>query len=471
MPFRITIPLVLVVAFAAVGGVGTFLLPQWMPAGGSGGNPDVIKVVSSMPRSGSARGQTDTIRNGLLLAFHEVGNEIELTDPATGEKKKYKLTYEDLDDATASAGDWTIEQEIANANYARRDPDVMAYVGTYNSGAAKVSMPITNRAGLLMISPANTAESLTKPGTGERHEPDCYRPTRNPDGTPRLNYVRVVPTDDLQSLLGVYFIARPTLKDANGKVTQVGLAAKKIYILDDNQLYGKGLADAVKKHCQDPKLGFNIEVLGQTSIDAKAQTYETLMTKIKGLNPDAIYFGGTTQSNAGQLLKDMRNAGLKGVPVVGPDGCFETAIIKAAGADTFEDVPFYATFGGLPTEGLIAAGGKSKQYVDSYAAKYGAAPTEAYAVYGYECGVVLLEALKKAGKKDREAIRQAVFAVAQYHGATGTFSFDPATGDTSNKFMSVNQAKKVTDTDPKTGEKKTETRFTFTDRLEMPPPR
>lgn len=464
MPFRITIPLVLVVVFAAAGAVGTFALPQLLPAGGGGGTPDVIKVVSSMPRSGSARDQTSTIRNGLLLAFHEVGNKIELTDPDTGEKKTYRLTYEDLDDATASAGDWTIEQEIANANYARRDPDVMAYVGTYNSGAAKVSMPITNRASLLMISPANTAEALTKPGTGERHEPDCYRPTG------KLNYVRVVPTDDLQSLLGVYFIARPTVKDTNGKVTQVGLAARRIYILDDNQLYGKGLADAVKKHCQDPKMGFNIEVLGHTSIDPKAQTYETLMTKIKGLNPDAIYFGGTTQSNAGQMLKDMKNAGLK-APVVGPDGCFESALIKAAGADTFEDVPFYATFGGLPTEGLIAAGGKSKQYVESYAEKYGAAPTEAYAVYGYECGVVLLEAFKKAGKKDREAVRKAVFEVTKYTGATGTFSFDPATGDTSNKFMSVNRAMKVTDTDPKTGDKKTETRFTFTDRLELPPAR
>jgi branched-chain amino acid transport system substrate-binding protein len=469
MPFRITLPLVLVAAFAAAGVVGTFALPQLLPAGNVGGNPDVIKVVSSMPRSGSARGQTDTIRNGLLLAFHEVGNKIELTDPATGEKKTYKLAYEDLDDATASAGDWTIEQEIANANYARRDPDVMAYIGTYNSGAAKVSMPITNRANLLMISPANTAESLTKPGTGERHEPECYRPTG------KLNYVRVVPTDDLQSLLTVYFIAR------SPSASPAGLGAKRIYILDDNQLYGKGLADAVEKNCKDPKLGFNIEVLGRTSIDPKAPTYETLMTKIKGQRPDVIYFGGTTQSNAGQLIQDMKNAGL-GVPMVGPDGTCENAIIKAAGADTFVEVPFYATFPGLTPDGLIQEGGRGKKYVEGYADLYAdwevrdgvrvkvpKPPSEAYAVYGYEVGVVLLDVFKRAGRKDREAIRQAAFDVEAYHGATGRFRFDPTTGDTTNQFMTVNRVQKTTEIDPETKKEKVVTKFVLAARLELPP--
>lgn len=451
MPFRFTLPAVLLAAFVAVGVAGLVFSANREAVG----KTDVIKIVSSMPRSGSARGQTDTIRNGLMLAFHEVGNQIELTDPNTKEKKTYRIEYLDLDDATASAGDWTIEQEIANANQARNDPDVMAYVGTYNSGAAKVSMPILNRAGVLMVSPANTAESLTKPKTGERHEPECYRPTGE------LNYVRVVPTDDLQSLLGVLFIGRPMSAEVPG------LGAKKVYILDDNQLYGKGLADAVEKHFKEKRLGFDVQVLGHESIDAKAQTYETLVTKIKSLGPDAIYFGGTTQSNAGQLLKDMKRAGLK-CPVVGPDGTFETAIINAAGADTFEDVPFYATFGGLPTEGLILAGGRSKQYVDSYAAKYGTPPTEAYAVYGYECGVVLLEVFRKAGKKDRDAIRKAVFEVEKYVGATGTFSFEPNTGDTTNKFMSVNKVQKVTETDPATGEKKTTTKFAFTAKLELP---
>ncbi len=454
MPFRVTLPLVLAVLFAAVGLSGWFIPPQYLPTP-SAGNPDVIKVVSSMPRSGSARGQTDTIRNGLLLAFHEVGNQIELTDPDTGAKKTYRLTYEDLDDATASAGNWTIEQEIANANYARRDPDVMAYVGTYNSGAAAVSMPITNRANLLMISPANTAQSLTKPGTGSRHEPDCYRPTG------RLNYVRVVPTDDLQSLLTVRFMA------ASKSATPPGLGVKSIYILDDMELYGKGLADEVEANCKKPE--YAVRVAGRSSIDPKQPSYQTLMSKIKGTGAEAIYFGGTTQSNAGQLIQDMKSAGMT-IPLVGPDGTCEVAIIKAAGAETFDTVPFYATFPGLTTDELVLAGGRGKQFVDGYADLYAKMefqdgqwvkvpkpPTEAYAVYGYECGVVLIDAIRKAGKKDRDAIRQAALDIPAYNGAVGSFRFDPA-GDTTNQFMTVNRVKKADGT----------TKFVLEARLELP---
>jgi len=122
---------------------------------------NVIKIVSSLPRTGSARGQTDTIVNGILMAVEESGHKI----------GAFTIKYEDLDDATAAAGQWTAEKEAANADQAIKDPDVMVYIGTYNSGAAKVSMPKLNQAGLLMISPANTWPGLTKPGKGDPGEP------------------------------------------------------------------------------------------------------------------------------------------------------------------------------------------------------------------------------------------------------------------------------------------------------------
>jgi branched-chain amino acid transport system substrate-binding protein len=401
MPVRITAPLIVVAAFAAV---GLFAGRREVV-----GDPDVIRVVSSLPRSGSARGQTDIIVNGIRLAFADADYQVTATDPETGQTKTYKIEYLDLDDATAAAGQWTIEQEIANANQARMDPDVMAYIGTYNSGAAQVSMPILNRAGILMVSPANTSPSLTKPRTGERHEPMCYRPSG------QLNYVRVVPTDDVQGPAGAHWA-----KD---------LGAKRVYILDDNEVYGKGITELFERTCES----IGITVLGHESIDAKAQEFSALMIKIKTMNPDLIYFGGTTQTKAGQLFKDMLKAGLT-CPMMAPDGCYEQAMVESAGAETFEKAKFYVTFGGVPPDQLK---GKGAEFVRKYAARFGAPPTEAYAVYGYESGLVTLEAIRKAGRKDRDAIRRAALAIKNFAGATGTWSFD-ANGDTTLKTMSGN---------------------------------
>ena len=111
MPFRVSAPLIFVAAFVAIG----------LAAGRreTRGHPDVITIVSSLPRSGSARGQTDVIVNGIKLAFHDIGYKLDVTDPDTGERRTFTIEYLDLDDATAAAGQWTIEQEIANANQAQ----------------------------------------------------------------------------------------------------------------------------------------------------------------------------------------------------------------------------------------------------------------------------------------------------------------------------------------------------------------
>lgn len=410
MPLRFTIPSVLLVVFVAVGIAGIALTD----VSKSKGHADVIKIVSSLPRSGSARGQTDSIVQGLKLAIHEVGSKIELTDPDTKAKSTFKLEYLDLDDATAAAGNWTIEQEIANANQARTDPDVMVYVGTYNSGAAKVSMPILNKANILMVSPANTAPALTKPKTGDRHEPDCYRPTG------KVNFTRVVPADDVQGAVAAQW--------ANE------LGVKQVYILDDNEVYGKGIADLFHKTCKEK---FGIKILGQESIDSKQQEFKPLLQKVKDAKPDLIYFGGTTQTKAGQIFKDMISVGLR-CPMMGPDGTYETAMIESAGKDSFEIAPFYATFGGLPIEELKS--GRGPEFIKNFTDLYGKPPTEAYAAYGYECGLVALDSLRRAGKKDRDAVRIAGLATSKFVGTIGTWSFDE-NGDTDSKVMSGNTVK------------------------------
>jgi len=127
----------------------------------------VIKIVSSLPRTGSANAQSTTLVNGIKIAIDEVGGKI----------GDFTLAYEDWDDASPERGQWDPAVEAENAQKAVKDPDIMAYIGTYNSGAAKISMPILNQASLVMVSPANTYPGLTKPHTGEANEPQVYRPS------------------------------------------------------------------------------------------------------------------------------------------------------------------------------------------------------------------------------------------------------------------------------------------------------
>jgi branched-chain amino acid transport system substrate-binding protein len=320
------------------------------------------------------------------------------------------IEYEDMDDATPAKGAWDAGKEAENANKAVNDADVMVYIGTFNSGAAKVSIPILNRANLVMISPANTYPGLTKPGKGEPNEPEVYRPTGRP------NYVRVVPADDLQGAVGAAWAKQ--------------LGATKVYVLDDTELYGHGIAVVFADTAKT--IGLNV-VGGPEGIDPKASDYRALATKIRGTSPDLVYYGGITQNNAGKLLKDLRAVLGNTVKFMGPDGIYEQAFLDDAG-DAAEGA--YITFGGVAAKKLT---GKGAQWYQNYKAKFNSEP-EAYAAYGYESMKVALDAIQRAGRKDRAAIRDAVFATRDYDGVLGRWSFDQ-NGDTTLTTMSGRQVK------------------------------
>jgi branched-chain amino acid transport system substrate-binding protein len=360
-----------------------------------------VKIVSSLPMTGSSLGQAQTIVNGIQLALEEVDSTV-----CDG---NLKIGFETYDDATAAAGKWDPAQVTSNSNKIVADEKVMAVIGTYNSGAAKLAIPIFNGDDLLMVSPANTYPGLTKPDTGEANEPNVYYPSG------KRNYVRVVPADDLQGVVAANW--------------SKSLGAQKVYILDDQELYGKGIADVYEKTAGE----IGLEVLGREGINAKASDYRALMNKIKSQEPDLIYFGGITQNNAGQLIKDMRNVGMTEVKFMGPDGTFEQALIDAAGKDA-EGV--YATFGGVPPKELT---GKGKEFYDAYKAKFNSEP-EPYAAYGYEAAQVAITAIGEVCEPDRDAIRQAALNIKDFPGLLGTWSFDE-NGDTSSTTMSGNVVK------------------------------
>jgi branched-chain amino acid transport system substrate-binding protein len=350
-------------------------------------------MVSDLPLQGSSRPQNETIVNAITMALEE-------RNYMAGD---VQINYESQDNATAQAGKWDEAKCSENAQSAAQNQEIVGWIGPFNSGCAAVEIPILNQAGLAMVSPANTALGLTKPSS-EPGEPEKYYPTGN------RNYTRVIVADDKQGRAGAVWMREE--------------GVQSVYILDDQETYGKGLADQFQKAAEE----LGIQVLGRQSIDGKAANYRSLMSQIAQTNPDAIYFGGITQNNAGQLVNDKVGAGMPNENVIfmGPDGIFEDAFLDAAG-NSGEGI--YVTFGGLPGSELP---GKGQDFVQKYKDKYGS-DVEAYTAYGYEAANVLLDAIQRAydndGTATREGVVRELFATSNYDGVLGTWSFDQD-GDT-----------------------------------------
>lgn len=370
---------------------------------GGGGDKGTIQIWSELPRQGSSKGQTDTIVAAIKYAIDEAGGKVD----------GWTIKYTDQDDSTAEAGAWTQERATALATEASSTNDLVAYIGTFNSGAAKIVIPVLCKAGIPMISPANTYPGLTKPGKGTPDEPGIYYP----DGC-KHNYFRVVPADDLQGDVGAAWAQE--------------LGATSVYVLDDTEIYGKGVADVFDASAK--ALGLN--VLGHDQAPGRSTDFKALAAKIADAGPDLVYYGGITQNNAGQLWKDIREA-MPDVMLMGPDGIYEEAFITAAG-DAAEGT--YLTFGGTTADQYTGA---AATWRDAFAAKGNA--IEVYTIYGYEAAKVTLAAIEKASKggaKDATALRSAtidaLLSTKDFAGVLGTWSFDE-NGDTSNKLFSGSQ--------------------------------
>ena len=377
-----------------LGVAAAFLVVGCSGGGGEqGGGSPTATIVSDLPLQGSSRPQNETIVNAIQLAIEQRNN-------MAGD---VQIKYQSQDDATAQAGKWDEAKCAQDAQSVAQNEEIVGWIGPFNSGCAQVQIPILNQAGLAMVSPANTYIGLTKTG-GEPDEPEKFYPTGN------RNYTRVIVADDKQGRAGAIW-----MRD---------LGVRSVYILDDQETYGKGLADQFQQNAEEQ----GIQILGREGIDGKASNYRALMSKIAQSNPDAIYFGGITQNNAGQLVSDKVGAGMANEDVIfmGPDGINEDAFIDAAG-DSAEGV--YVTFAGLPSSALPS---KGQDFVQQYKDKYGS-DVEALTAYGYEAANVLLDAIDRAykadGKVTREGVLRELFATRNYDGVLGPWSFDE-NGDT-----------------------------------------
>lgn len=360
-----------------------------------------------VPFQGESKSASDATYNAMELYLSQVG----------GKAGKYTVKLKKYDDSTAAAGKWDAAQCEANAKAQVADADLVAVMGTYNSGCAKIEAPIQNqdpKGPLLMVSHANTNPGLTK--TWDTGEPAKYAPSG------KRSYARVITTDDYQGT-------------AAAQMAKKDLAVTKCYVLDDNETYGQGVAKTFKAEAE--KQG--VTIAGSGSWDGKATSYTALFTQIKGTGADCVYFGGIYDLNGGQLIKDK-------VKVLG-----DNTKVKVIVPDGFTGYPdfqkqaeaqgVYMTFAGLSTDQLRAAGGKGSALLDAYKAKYGNDPETSYALYGVQALQVILAAIEKSDGT-RKGVRDAVFETGITIPAASAMlgkdvAIDKASGDTTVRDISI----------------------------------
>jgi len=367
-------------------------------SGGTKVSGNTLTIYSSLPLQGASRVNSVAVVNGAQLALKALGDKI----------GNYSINYSSLDDSTATAGKWDPGQTSTDARKAAGDKTTIGYIGEFNSGASAISIPILNRATIPQISPANTAVGLTTSGPGATPgEPQKYYPTG------KRTYARIVPRDTVQAA------AQVTL--------QKQLGCTKVYILNDQEVYGAGLAANAVAALKAQ----NLTVAGNSPYDPKAANYRSLAAKAAGTGADCVFISAITENNAVQLTKDMA-AALPKAKIFGPDGVAESTYTDPAkgGIPASLDSRVFVTVATLAPDKYPPAG---KAFFARYDRTYSTTSPEPYAIYGYETMSLMLDAIKRATaggvSADRSKVLAAIFATRNRHSVLGTYSINP-NGDT-----------------------------------------
>ena len=344
--------------------VAAALLACILSIAGCAKQEPVVKIGFAGPLTGDQAPQGQGMLHGAELALEQANQQ----GPVV---RGYKLELVALDDQRSPT------QAVAIAKKLVADRDVVAVIGHLNSSCTMPASAIYHQAKLLNISPVSSNPSISRQGFE--------------------TFYRTCATDDLQGPAAALFIVNE-------------LHAKKVFVLDDMTTYGRGLANELTKKLTS----LGAQVIGHEGITQGDKDFVPLLTKVKSLAPDLVYFAGMFPEGA-LLIKQRSELGLSS-RFMGGDGLFDASLIKLATPRAAEGV--YLTTIGSDIHQIPTA----KEFVEAYEAKYG--PIGAYSAYAYEATNIAIWAIRNAGIKDRSAVLDAMKTLRNYPGLFGPQNFD-----------------------------------------------
>ncbi len=346
-----------------------------------------VKIGSGEPKSGGIAHIGKDNENGVQLAINEINAKGDLIIGG----KKVKLVLVGEDDAADPKQGTIVAQKLV-------DEKVAAVVGHATSGVSIPANAVYSAAGLVQISPSSTDPTYT------------LKSNKTPKGS--VSSYRVVATDAQQGpALAKYMLNH---------------GVKTIAIIDDSTQYGKGLADQVEKSMKDA----GATVVAREATSDKTSDFKALLTKIKSLNPDYVFWGGMDDTGA-TLAKQLKELGLNS-KLAGADGLCTAKFMELSGAAGKGAVCSQA---GMPLEKMP----KGAEFSANYEKTFPGQKVQIYAPFAYDATYAIVAAMKLANSVEPEAIAAAMPKVA-IEGLIGPIAFDEK-GDIKNGAISIFEVK------------------------------
>jgi len=332
------------------------------PAASAPASGGEVKIGHVAPLTGGIAHLGKDNENGARLAIEEANAAGIKID---GKDVKFALVAED-DQADPKVGT-TVAQKLVDAK-------VAGVVGHLNSGVTIPASSLYEQAGIPMITPSATNPKLTEQGF--------------------KNVFRVVGRDDQQGPAIASYLASER-------------KPKVVAVIDDATAYGEGIANEVEKTLKAAK----INVLPREKGTDKTTDWKAILTKLRGRNPDAVFYGGM-DATGGPLLKQGKELGMKAVFSFGDGAC--TDKMKELAGDAAEGL--LCSQAGIPPQAA------SKKFLDAYKAKFNTDPI-LYSPFSYDAANILIEAMKKANSTDPKKYLPELQKIS-FSGSTGTITFD-----------------------------------------------